>query len=292
MKSVSSPEDLITSKESTIAGFEWQAEQKLIKAGEFDDRADRFLLSADEIKDIATIRNDPELFEFCIAACLISKKSLTHLPAKTQDDILAKLINLDRLGDSKYLRELERRYYLSSGDSLGGSMRNVVGQDAQNTLSTRIVERLYGNGQTPQVERNSSKTKIKSITWGQRSVVFDRKPEFIGNSVDIIVVRNQSALTGQIEDPLDYSCCGELKGGIDPAGADEHWKTARSALGRIRGVFDEQGFEIPNLVFIGRAIEPAMASEIYGLLESNWLAGAANVNYQDQVDEVIDIILE
>lgn len=30
---------------------------------------------------------------------------------------------------------------------------------------------------------------------------------------------------------------GELKGGIDPAGADEHWKTGNSALNRIRTNF-------------------------------------------------------
>jgi type II restriction enzyme len=31
--------------------------------------------------------------------------------------------------------------------------------------------------------------------------------------------------------------CGELKGGIDPAGADEHWKTAVSAFRRITTSF-------------------------------------------------------
>ena len=32
---------------------------------------------------------------------------------------------------------------------------------------------------------------------------------------------------------------GELKGGIDPAGADEHWKTGNSALVRIRKAFED-----------------------------------------------------
>jgi len=30
---------------------------------------------------------------------------------------------------------------------------------------------------------------------------------------------------------------GELKGGIDPAGADEHWKTANKALDKMRKPF-------------------------------------------------------
>ena len=33
---------------------------------------------------------------------------------------------------------------------------------------------------------------------------------------------------------------GELKGGIDPAGADEHWKTGNTALNKIRTSFAEQ----------------------------------------------------
>jgi type II restriction enzyme len=40
-----------------------------------------------------------------------------------------------------------------------------------------------------------------------------------------------------IKIPSAYIALGELKGGIDPAGADEHWKTARTALNRIHEAF-------------------------------------------------------
>ena len=43
-----------------------------------------------------------------------------------------------------------------------------------------------------------------------------------------------------------YLALGELKGGIDPAGADEHWKTANSALGRIRKAFARKGCNRPH----------------------------------------------
>ncbi|HAJ78349.1 MAG TPA: hypothetical protein DCO75_01135, partial [Fibrobacteres bacterium] len=32
----------------------------------------------------------------------------------------------------------------------------------------------------------------------------------------------------------------ELKGGIDPAGADEHWKTAKTAIDRIVSAFKKR----------------------------------------------------
>lgn len=72
---------------------------------------------------------------------------------------------------------------------------------------------------------------------------------------------------------------GELKGGVDPAGADEHWKTANSALGRIRGAFADK----LSLMFIGAAIEPAMASEIFLQYQSGDLANCANLTNDDQL---------
>lgn len=54
--------------------------------------------------------------------------------------------------------------------------------------------------------------------------------------------------------PEKYLALGELKGGIDPAGADEHWKTANSALQRIRTGFAKKSLT-PYTFFIGAAIE-------------------------------------
>jgi type II restriction enzyme len=64
-----------------------------------------------------------------------------------------------------------------------------------------------------------------------------------------------------------YVALGELKGGIDPAGADEHWKTARSALDRIKKAFEKVGQQ-PRRFFIGAAIEKEMAIEIWHDLEA------------------------
>jgi hypothetical protein len=75
---------------------------------------------------------------------------------------------------------------------------------------------------------------------------------------------------------------GELKGGIDPAGADEHWKTAQAALNRIRQAFADVGYS-PLTFFVGAAIERRMAGEIWDQLESGTLSNAANLNEENQV---------
>ena len=79
-----------------------------------------------------------------------------------------------------------------------------------------------------------------------------------------------------VKDAQHYIALGELKGGIDPAGADEHWKTASAHLVRIRRSF--LGLQAqPYLFFIGNAIEASMAGEIWGMLESGELSNAANM---------------
>ena len=75
---------------------------------------------------------------------------------------------------------------------------------------------------------------------------------------------------------------GELKGGIDPAGADEHWKTASKAFDRIRKSFAAQ-HQSPKTFFLGASIQKKMASEIWSELEAGTLTNAANFSVPDQI---------
>lgn len=79
-----------------------------------------------------------------------------------------------------------------------------------------------------------------------------------------------------VKETQHYLALGELKGGIDPAGADEHWKTASAHLARIRRSFATYS-AAPALFFIGNAIEASMAGEIWGMLERGELTNAANM---------------
>ena len=90
---------------------------------------------------------------------------------------------------------------------------------------------------------------------------------------------------GIYNQPDKYIALGELKGGIDPAGADEHWKTANSALNRIRDSFAKTKHR-PHTFFIGAAIENAMAKEIFKQLQDNILTRAGNLTNDAHVLEI------
>ena len=88
-----------------------------------------------------------------------------------------------------------------------------------------------------------------------------------------------------LEQSSAYVACGELKGGIDPGGADEHWKTAGTAFTRIRTVFEPNP---PHLFFVAAAIESAMATEIFQQLQDGRLEYAANLTMPQQVNALAD----
>ena len=112
----------------------------------------------------------------------------------------------------------------------------------------------------------------------------------IGNNVDLCLFDGEpiQLMPGKdslVHQPEAYIALGELKGGIDPAGADEHRKTANSALSRIRDAFEEAGLQ-PKTFFIGAAIENSMAVEIYEQLCSGRMSNAANATKEDQLNSI------
>ena len=118
-------------------------------------------------------------------------------------------------------------------------------------------------------------------------LLFDKKPRFIDNNVDVILLNTSDGALPRrerLERKDAYLACGEWKGGIDPTGADEHWKTASSALERIRRKF--RGSSPPALFFVGAAIETAMAKEIFSQLQRGRLTYAANFTVPEQVADL------
>jgi hypothetical protein len=53
----------------------------------------------------------------------------------------------------------------------------------------------------------------------------------------------------------------ELKGGADPAGSDEHWKTATQALNRVINASKKTGRPVPLLSFIATILVERVAIE-------------------------------
>ena len=203
-----------------------------------------------------------------------------------------------------FVEELVFRFLLTRGDTLGGSMRNVGGFMAQKKLTRAIIAYLKLAGYHCQWLHSETNTwaklpeddadvelSLRGLCWdtgkGPRTLLYNVTVPLFRNNVDLSLF-NCSAedLTREvIETPSAYIALGELKGGIDPAGADEHWKTARTSLNRIREAFSKRKLK-PHTFFIGAAIETKMATEIWEMLKRGSLENAANLTDEDQVTSV------
>ena len=112
-------------------------------------------------------------------------------------------------------------------------------------------------------------------------------------NVDIVVLNlsiediSAKALKDVMADAKTLHLMGELKGGIDPAGGDEHWKTARGALERIR-----EAYKKAYVIYAGAAIEKSMSKEIFTQLQTGQLDYAANITNADQLATLCAWVVE
>src|SRR5258708_11612260 len=117
-------------------------------------------------------------------------------------------------------------------------------------------------------------------------MIYNLNVPAVKNNIDICLFDSYHEIHSEanVHNPKQYLALGELKGGIDPAGADEHWKTARTALERIHtGCVGQH----PSTFFIGAAIETKMAGEIWTSLENGTISNAANLTDEKQLSSIV-----
>jgi len=244
-----------------------------------------------------------------IAAAGVSDKASKHLEEKDKREAITGLIRkfLEPAGDG-FVEELVFRFLLTRGDTLGGSMRNIGGFMAQSKLSRCIISRFRLAGRTvswlhaeaaiwaPLPKEDAGvERQLRGLHWRtggrDRTLRYNLTVPLVKNNVDLCLFNQPPSELGKASqgEPQNYIALGELKGGIDPAGADEHWKTARTALYRIADAFRKSSTR-PRTFFIGAAIEAKMAQEIWQMLERGTLDNAANLTVDDQMAAIAEWI--
>lgn len=205
---------------------------------------------------------------------------------------------------ANFVEELVFRFLLTRGDTLGGSMRNAGGLIAQKKLTRAILACLKLAGCKCQWQHKETKTwaelpdddtdvelSLRGLSWfsgkNPRTLIYNLTVPLVKKNVDLSLFNSTCGnLTREvIRTPSAYIAFGELKGGIDPAGADEHWKTARTALNRIHVAFAKEKLS-PHTFFVGAAIESEMAKEIWEMLKRGDLENAANLTEDDQIASI------
>lgn len=284
-KFIHSARDLITPRAAVRKGFLEQAMEKSRLAEPFLEQAKQLsaqLAKAAKVKDLARLTN---ITDSLLTACALSEKAKSHLSEQELADALEQLLSkIHQEAGPAWRDEIVSRFLLTKGDSLGGRMRNITGFKAGQLFGSHLEKALRKLKVSFETKQQPETGKYQSITWPNRILLFDKTSPLVKKNIDAILL-NASGANRTISQRLTkkgyYLACGELKGGIDPAGADEHWKTARSALQRIR-----QKIKPKNIFFVGAAIEESMAEEIFRQLQDGSLDHAANLTSRRQIDDL------
>lgn len=300
-----SSKSLETTYEAVRAGFVALALEKNRRATPFVAQARALKAAASKAKTPAELMKISEIQPALLTAAGVSDKATNHLQDSDKRAAVSGLIkNFLEPAGVNFVEELVFRFLLTRGDTLGGSMRNVGGFMAQKKLTRALLACLKLAGKKCQWLHADTKTwaelpdddtdlelSLRGLSWnaakGPRTLLYNVTVPLVTNNVDLSLFncsfRDMSREI--IHQPSAYIALGELKGGIDPAGADEHWKTARTALNRIHVAFEKQKLK-PHIFFIGAAIEAKMAGEIWAMLKQGSLDNAANLTDEDHISSI------
>lgn len=312
---ITSAESLVTTHEQTRAGF-------LSIALEKNKVGDPYVKNALAFKAMVAHTNSPDDFlampqvrPFLLTAAGLSDKSMQYLTEQDQTTAIQELIDkFLKPAGKDYIDEATFRYLLIKGDAVGGTMRNKIGALGEEKLIRAIFSSMEVRGMQCKwfykADNNSNwqqkvsgetgiESQVKALQWnnenGSRILAFNMTIPTVKKNVDICLYSgdiNEYDRGKIVRSPERAVMLGELKGGIDPAGADEHWKTANTALERIRTSFSAAGFPDIKTSFVGAAIETAMAGEIYGQLSDGILSNAANLTDNNQLIEYCNWLIE
>jgi hypothetical protein len=305
LRHLKSSHDLETTYEATRAGFVALALEKNRRATPLVAEARALQEAASQVKTPASLLKVKGIRSGLLTAAGLSDKSLKHLSPQDKEDAIKGLVkNFLEPAGAKFVEELVFRFLLIRGDRLGGSMRNIGGVLAQRELARAVISTLALAGISYQWQHSKARKwvemadddseielSLRGLSWRykgrNRTLIYNLTVPLVKNNVDMCLfdLAPDELETTEYNSAVSYIALGELKGGIDPAGADEHWKTARAALDRIRGSFSRAG-RSPHTFFVGAAIEAKMANEIWGQLESGLLNNAANLNDEKQVASI------
>lgn len=313
---VNSYSELVTSHAQTKAGFIEAALTKNERAKPYIEQAKSLRTYARQVDDPHRLLAIPQIRDALITASGLSDKALKYFDAEDKTEAINKLIETFLVpAGERFADELVYRFLIVRGDSLGGGMRNYVGSIAQIKLIRKILSVLELRSLNYNILTTKNKTKnrwqaknyendyrmaedIAAIAWtstnGPRVLFFNAKIPLVNNNIDICLFEGtcESYAGGAIAAVSEKAIMlGELKGGIDPAGADEHWKTGNAALNRIRAAYGRSGLSV-RTSFVAAAIENKMAGEIWEQLMDGTLDNAANITVDAQLTMYCNWLIE
>lgn len=211
------------------------------------------------------------------------------------------------------------------GASVDGSWRNEVGRLAYTEVVGSLLRYLYGKNllssviydlKGPIIEDEDDDgvaiSKDNQLAAGEDFLAYLREAETnrvvykaieLQNGYQVLLNRQVIWMDAEgksykigpdlssVSDVGTFVWGGELKGGADPSGSDEHWKTAKSAFDRILDAANATGRPKPKLSFIATILVDRVAREAALWVQQGKLTSVYNLTQISENEEKRDQFL-
>ncbi len=221
--------------------------------------------------------------------------------------IVGSLVKLSGVSENRHLEMV----FANLGDSLGGTSRNEVGRVASVEVVRYIVKHLHFKNRVKRIvfrlkgivgDENdktvgkelevdiSEDTDIDSLIDDLEKRRVKYRELHFSNGYSLLLDRQ---LKWYSDDDKEYKIgpdfhstndnsnsmlwMAELKGGADPAGSDEHWKTATQALVRVIDASEKTGRKRPFISFIAAILVERVAIEAQQWIDEGELTSVYNL---------------
>jgi len=139
--------DLVTSREETRTGFIEFALEKNRRSKPFIEEAKVFRHYAQKARKPMDLLKIEEIRKPLLTASGLSDKALQYFTDEDKNIAIQELIkNFLEPAGPDFVDEVVFRYLLIRGDSLGGSMRNIIGALAQQKLTRSLLSVMRVKG--------------------------------------------------------------------------------------------------------------------------------------------------
>jgi hypothetical protein len=242
---------------------------------------------------------------------LPNEKSAAEISKYLNETMSGLLMTIGEVSPNMHLQ----MFLANLGDSLGGTSRNDVGRSATALVVRFVALHMHAKGLLTSIsysikdafaseededqpdegyaaritpgfdlialldDLESRRVKYKELIFNNGiSLLLDRQIKWTSLEGNQQITRKFGVdfhATSDNSNTMNWAA--ELKGGADPAGSDEHWKTATEALNRIIEASVETGRETPQLSFIATIFVDRVARSAQKWLDEGKLKSAYNL---------------
>ena len=190
-----------------------------------------------------------------------------HMDSVLSDEMISKLID---------------GFSLAKGESLAGVMRNLIGNIGEDKVHKVLFDHF--DGKVILRVKKSDRPKVIEFSFEGTALFahFNVKLPAAGKNLDMVITDSVSKISKECVPEAVL----EIKSGIDPAGEDEHWSTARSKLQQVKTKLDSV-----KCGFAAMVVGAKTRTEVEEEVDAGQLVCGINLNDDKEIEQGLKILL-